>query len=172
MKDYGRVHAIYGNGKGKTSAAIGMAIRAAGAGLSVGFIQFMKGGTSSEVSILRGIDKIDYFCPGDHEFILPDRKTLKAQRDHSRRALDYVRNLLTSEDMIVCDELLNAVIFDLVDADELRELIDDHERDAELVMTGLYIPVGIPLELFDYRTEMKRMSHPYPKLKARYGIEF
>ena len=96
IKNSGLVHAVYGNGKGKTTSAMGLAIRAAGAGYQVDIVQFMKDGRSSEVSLLRKMPGINYYCPGPHDFQHLDNSPNVKSLEHARLNLKYAKSCSTN----------------------------------------------------------------------------
>ncbi len=198
MSKYGKIHVIYGPGKGKTGASIGYAIRAAGAGLKVVYVSFMKDGESSEVGVLREIPAIDYYCPGAHDFIQTGCTPTESQVEHAMRALGYARscsdgkgndwyNLYYNKnengrdgsyhnketDVLICDEILTAAGYGVIGCEDVLGLIDGKRNNLELMMTGYYCPPEI-LCYADYASEIKNIKHPYEDcgLQARYGIEY
>lgn len=176
MTEYGRLHLLYGDGEGKTTCAAGKAVRAAGAGLSVGFVQFMKSGDSSEVPVLKQTPGIMYYDLGEHQFMAPDQKPTRRQVAHAKLGLYYAtESLRNGMSMVVCDEILTAVLYGLVRPEEVMELVEDGKGRTELVLTGLRLPGGYEEELFElatYATEFKKVKHGYSRLKARRGIEY
>ena len=175
---YGMVHAIYGRGKGKTTAAVGLAVRAAGYGLQVSFIQFMKDGTSNERKVLEYIPQIDYYCPGDHEWASLDNGLMKEHKIHALSCLDYILQLPPTTNLLICDEILNVPLFGSngnspFTYEDIGELIIKSKRsDLELVLTGLYCPSNL-LGLVDYASEIQAVKHPFQRgITARQGIEY
>ncbi|MCK5233375.1 MAG: cob(I)yrinic acid a,c-diamide adenosyltransferase [Candidatus Aenigmarchaeota archaeon] len=198
MNGYGKVHVIYGYGAGKTSASVGRAIRAAGAGLNVVYVSFMKGGESSEVKLLREIPKIDYYCPGAHDFIPEGGIPTKSQVEHAMMALNYAESCsdkkenewydlyydkkVNSKDdlcnnnepnMLICDEILTAAFWNVIELKQVVGLIRGKRNDLELIMTGHFCPPEIQC-CADYASEINNIKHPYEEcgLQARRGIEF
>lgn len=157
---------------GKTTRAIGLTTRAAGEGLSVAFIQFMKSGDSGEVKIFRQIPNIAYYCPGKHPFILAKGPEPVHFR-HAELSLEHARR--TTEDsfqILVCDEILNTLIFDLLPKEAIMDLIMRCRGRVDLVLTGRHAPPDI-IDAADYVTEMIQVKHPYYKgVRARKGIEY
>jgi|TARA_B100002003_G_C13993517_1_gene479932 cob(I)alamin adenosyltransferase len=173
IKNSGLVHAVYGNGKGKTTSAMGLAIRAAGAGYQVDIVQFMKDGRSSEVSLLRKMPGINYYCPGPHDFQHLDNSPNVKSLEHARLNLKYAKSCSTNgTDLLICDEILNAFLFSELSLDEIIDLVTGKRRDLELVLTGMYCPDEIKT-LADYCSEIREINHPYRKgIEARIGIEY
>ena len=174
---YGLVHAIYGRGKGKTTATVGLAVRAAGYGLQVSFVQFMKDGKSNEREILEYSPQIDYYCPGDHEWASLDKELMESQKMHALSCLDYVLQLPDTTNLLICDEILNVPLFGSYGNksftyDDIEEMIKNKRSDLELIITGLYCPDNL-LELADYASEIQEVKHPFQQgITARPGIEY
>lgn len=168
----GLVHIYYGQGVGKTTRAVGLAIRAAGVGLKVNFIQFMKSGNSGEILIFANIPNIRYQCPGRHPFILsrgPDR----VHYEHASKAFGYALEAVAEgAQLLICDEILDTLIFGLLKEEQVRDLIEKCKGEIELVMTGANASWSL-IEQADYVTEYKQIKHAYyAGAKARKGIEF
>ena len=168
----GLIHIYYGQGVGKTTRAVGLAIRAAGVGLKVNFIQFMKSGNSSEILIFANIPNIRYQCPGRHPFIL-SRGPDEVHYQHASEAFGYALEAVEEgTQLLICDEILNTLIFGLLKQEQVRDLIEKSRGKTELVMTGANAPLEL-IELADYVTDYKQVKHPYyAGAKARRGIEF
>jgi cob(I)alamin adenosyltransferase len=168
----GLIHIYYGQGVGKTTRAVGLAIRAAGTGLKVNFIQFMKPGASGEILILTKIPNIRYQCPGKHSFIF-SRGPEYIHHKHAAEALLYATE--ASEDgveLLICDEIMDTLIFGLLEKGQILELMEKYRGKVELVMTGASAPEDL-IDRADYVTEFKQIKHPYYSgAKARRGIEF
>jgi len=157
---------------GKTTRAVGLAVRAAGVGLHVSFVQFMKSGNSGEVLIFANIPNIHYRCPGRHPFIL-SKGPEPVHFEHASKAYDLaLEEVSKGTDILICDEILNTLLFDLLDKRHIHELIETCRGRTELVMTGRTAPADL-VELADYVTELRQVKHPYYRgFKARMGIEF
>jgi cob(I)alamin adenosyltransferase len=168
----GLIHIYYGQGVGKTTRAVGLAIRAAGVGLRVNFIQFMKSGNSSEILIFANIPNIRYQCPGRHPFIL-SKGPEPVHYQHAAEALRYAQEAIDDgTQVLICDEILNTLIFHLLEQEQVEDLIQRCKGRIELVMTGANAPPSL-IELADYVTEYKQIKHPYYRgARARKGIEY
>ncbi len=169
----GFIHLYYGQGVGKTTRTVGLAIRAAGKNLQVTFIQFMKSGESGEVAILKQIPNIHYRCPGKHPFIMSGGPHA-VHYEHANQASDYALDAVANgSQLIICDEMLDTVIFKILDQDKLLELIAKCKTDSiELVMTGRFASPELVREA-DYVTEFVQIKHPYYSgAKSREGIEY
>ena len=170
MKGY--VHVYTGNGKGKTTAAIGLAIRAAGAGMRVFIAQFVKGMHYSELDALdRYADRITLKQYGRECFIEkePEEEDIQA----ARKGLEEVKGILASGDyqMVILDEANIATRYNLFSPDELIEVVRSKPESVELVITGRNADPKV-VALADLVTEMKEIKHYYRRgVKARAGIE-
>lgn len=169
----GLTHIYYGNGVGKTTRVVGLAARAAGEGLSVDFVQFMKPGASGEVAVFDHIKNIRYFCPGKHPFIMsagPQEDHFLHAEESLKRAEEVAR---FGADLLICDEILDTIIFDLLEIWRIEMLMNRcKQKQVELVLTGRWAPPDL-IELADYVTEMKQIKHPYYRgFRARRGIEY
>lgn len=170
----GLVHIYCGDGKGKTTAALGLAVRAAGAGKKVIFSQFYKAGTSSEIPILSAIPGVRVMVsPRHHGFF---KRMNEQQREDAR--LDYT-NLLErvleearKADLLVLDEAVSACNHGTIPEERIAEFLAHCPENLEVVLTGRN-PSDRLLALGDYVTEMKKLRHPFDKgIAARKGIEF
>jgi len=171
-KGFGLIHIYFGKGVGKTTRAIGLAVRAAGNDRQVDFVQFMKSGTSSEVAIFKKIPNIHYRCPGKHPFIMSHGPE-KIHYEHAAKALQFAFEAIDSAtDLVVCDEILSTVIFDLLKKEQVLDLMERCRNKAELIMTGIDAPEEF-INLADYVTEFVQIKHPYYSgALARKGIEY
>jgi cob(I)alamin adenosyltransferase len=171
------VHAIYGRGKGKTTAAIGLAVRAAGYGLNVSFVQFMKNSQSNETKALRYIPNIDYYCPGDYQWASLENGMLEPQKMHALACLEYVLEIPDTTNLLVCDEILNVPLFGTngnrpFSYEDIEGYIRSKRSDLELVLTGLSLSKNLT-DLVDYASEIQEKKHPFQRgILARPGIEY
>ncbi|MBP7053383.1 MAG: cob(I)yrinic acid a,c-diamide adenosyltransferase [Phycisphaerae bacterium] len=168
----GYVQVYTGDGKGKTTAAIGLAIRAAGAGLYVFFAQFIKGLAYSEIVALnRFADRITVEQFGRGCFIHgePQPADIQAAHDGLTRIADAIRE--GNYDMVVLDEAIVAVQCRLFPVERLLDLIADKPQNVELILTGRYACKAL-LEKADLVTEMREVKHYYHQgIGSRRGIE-
>ncbi len=170
MKGYIQVYT--GNGKGKTTAALGLALRAAGAGLQVFFAQFVKGMEYSELhSIKKLSENITLKQYGRDCFIYkePDEKDIKV----ARKGFEEVSNIIAEgrHEIVVLDEINIAIYYKLISVDEVLELINTKPENIELVLTGRNVDEKI-IERADLVTEMREIKHYYQNgIHARKGIE-
>ena len=170
----GMVQVFTGNGKGKTSAALGAVLRAVGHGLKAYIVFFMKGQYSyGEFSTLSKIPNVDVASFGFR--CLTDPANIKPEEiEQAKLALSAAREAMLSGnyDLVVLDEVNVAVAKKLVELDEVVRLIGDKPRNVELILTGRYADAKL-IELADLVTEMVKLKHPYDKgVPARRGIEY
>ena len=175
-KENGLIHLYTGEGKGKTTAAIGLAVRAAGAGKKVVFAQFMKGQDTSEIvsldkldniTVIRNSENLGWFKDADEE----KKMRFKSQHDNT---LDEVLMLIASNrcDVLILDEVTYPVNYKIIDMDKLMQILNMKENRPEIVMTGRNAD-DILVGAADYITNMECVEHPYEKgIQARKGIEF
>ncbi len=168
----GYIQVYTGDGKGKTTAALGLALRAAGAGLRVYIAQFVKGMKYSELdSIKRFSDCIELKQYGRDCFIFRDPKEEDIQA--AQEGIKEIAGLMTSRkyDVFILDEANIATHFNLFSVDDLLNLIQDKPEDVELVITGRKADPRV-IAKADLVTEMREIKHYYQKgVKAREGIE-
>jgi cob(I)alamin adenosyltransferase len=163
-----------GNGKGKTTAAIGQAVRASGSGLRSYILMLMKEFPYNEVSALSNLkDFIVIEQVGKDDYVY--RKELPPQEeiDKAKHALEIAKNKMLSGDfdIIILDEVLVATYFGLITVNDILPLIIEKPFNVELILTGRYCPKEL-IEKADLVTEMKEVKHYYEKgILARRGIE-
>jgi len=147
-------------------------MRAAGYGRQVDIVQFMKSGTSSEVAVFKKIPNIRYWCPGKHPFVM-SRGPSAVHFEHAARALQFAFDAIESgSHLMVCDEILDTLIFQLLKKEQLLVLMEKCRNKVELVMTGISAPAEF-LQSADYVTEFVQVKHPsYSGARARKGIEY
>lgn len=168
----GYTHVYTGNGKGKTTAAIGLSIRAAGAGLKTFIAQFIKMGDYSEIKALRRFSDlitVEQFGLGR----FTDGKPLPEDIEAAKKGLEKVKSIMDSQeyDIIILEEANVAVKYGIIRLEDLIEVIVNKSAETELVITGRGAPDQI-IEKADLVTEMKAVKHYYQKgVPARIGIE-
>jgi len=177
MFEKGLMHIYFGGGKGKTTAALGLALRAAGCGKKVVIVQFLKDWECGELKSLAQLKNITvirgksfggkFVCDMDDE----EKQSLKVtQNECFEKALDMQQNGLC--DMLVLDEVIDAYSLDVLDKALLDDLITNKPGSLELVIT-CHKPEAWMLDKADYVTEMVKHKHPYDEgICARHGIEF
>lgn len=165
---------ITGNGKGKTSAAFGLGLRAVGHGLRVYAAQFMKGderyGEFLSVQFLPNF-KLERFGTGG---LIDMHNPAEADKAEAERGLEAARLAMHSGDydVVIMDEFNVAVAWHLVSLEAALKLLTDKPADVELVLTGRYAPLEF-IERGDYVTMMGQKKHPYQQgILARQGIDY
>jgi cob(I)alamin adenosyltransferase len=170
----GLVQIFTGNGKGKTTAALGTAIRAAGHGLKVSIVFFMKGDYAyGEYHTLSQLPNVEIASFGSRKLIDPAH-IKPEEKEQARLAMSKAREAVTSGryDLVVLDEVNVALGWNLIEAEEVVRLINDKPPHVELILTGRYADNRL-LEMADLVTEMVKIKHPFDKgIKARKGIEY
>jgi len=175
----GQTHIFYGNGKGKTTSALGTALRACGNNFSVHLVQFMKDGASSldqqipgEIYALNHFKTFSYKRFGSGEWVT-GRTPTEENIQKAEEAFSYLKSCLGNHDIIIADEILYAVQFGLLTEDQIIELIKNKPQNQELILTGSHKPFERIFELADLVTEVRKIKHPYDKgILARKGIEY
>lgn len=194
-KKLGLVHVYTGNGKGKTSMSLGIALRAAGYNLNVYMIQFLKSGDTGELFAVEnylpnmkiaqfgkealtdqqthihefGKESIKKNNNGHYKF-LPDEE----EAESARRAFEYAHKVAISGDynIIILDEINCAVDKGFISIEEILNLIKIKSENTELILTGRDAPKEL-IEAADYVTEMGEVKHPYNEnILAREGIDY
>lgn len=194
IRELGLVQVYTGEGKGKTTAALGLAFRAVGHGFRVHIIQFMKGrgyagelitaqklapkltisqfGRSCRISqeIQQGLKK----CTGCRDCFVKDRGADKLDIEMAEaalnEALDYIKNKKC--DILILDEIGNAFRYGLVSTEKALQMIKNKSNDMELILTGRGMPAEI-CDAADLVTEMREIKHPYKAgIASRRGIEY
>lgn len=170
----GLVHLYCGDGKGKTTAAVGLAVRMCGSGGSVLFAQFIKPGTSSELAALAKLGAVKCVTsPVYHGFY---RRQTDAQREETARAcralFGEAATAFASYDLVVLDELVAAYRWGVVDREAVLAAIKARPPRTEIVMTGREPPPELAA-LADYISCVQKVRHPYDAgVPARSGIEY
>ncbi len=185
----GLIEVYTGNGKGKTTASIGLAIRAAGYGNKILIVHFMKSKKYGESNIINEIKNIDEIYLGKPYFVTKNPEIKKLFPDvvlfepgnPPREYVELIENglkdtenkMISGEyDMIILDELITAIHFELIDIKKVLEFLDKKPENVEVVLTGRYAPKEI-IDKADLVTEMVEVKHPYQKgIEAREGIEY
>ncbi len=177
----GLVHIYTGEGKGKTTSALGLGLRAARYGLRVCFIQFMKGVTEEDT--VKKISNIDYKYfgharpAGKWKWVY--KKKVEAggsEKDKAiaSRGLEFAKKIVQEGkyDVVILDEVIMAVWFGLISEDDVLSLVKSKPADMELVLTGRRASEKL-IELADYVSEINKVKHPYDKgILAREGIDY
>lgn len=172
----GLIHVYCGDGKGKTTCALGLALRAAGAKMNVVIIQFLKGSDTSELQSIKNIPQIKVLRNAeDYGFV---SNMTPAQLENIKQMhndnLNIALRLIETEkcDLLILDELTYVYDMKLIDTEKIDSLIKNKPENLELVVTGRN-PSSVFIDNADYITEMKALKHPFDKgILARKGIEF
>ncbi|MBA5850987.1 cob(I)yrinic acid a,c-diamide adenosyltransferase [Clostridium sp. cel8] len=167
----GYIQVYTGNGKGKTTAALGLSLRAICAGKKVYFGQFAKGMDYSELKVPEMLPNFTMEQFGRDAFI--KGKPTDEDREKAHKGLNKIENILTSNeyDIVVLDELNIATYYKLISVDEILEILHKRNPEIEVIITGRYADPKI-IEIADLVTEMKLVKHYYNNgVKARVGIE-
>jgi cob(I)alamin adenosyltransferase len=170
----GLIHIYAGTGKGKTTAAAGLCVRAAGRGRKVVFAQFLKTQDTGEiksfeklgVTVIRSTLRLGFTNTMDDE-------TVNLCKKEQKKIMQQILDRLSGEktDILVLDEVLDAVNIHMLDEEALRSLIANKPDDLEIILTGRN-PAAWLIEAADYISDVQKVKHPYDKgIKARVGIE-
>ncbi|MCB8816595.1 cob(I)yrinic acid a,c-diamide adenosyltransferase [Desulfosporosinus shakirovi] len=171
----GLIQIYTGNGKGKTTAAFGLALRAVGHGFRVFIIQFMKG--NDGYGELDGIKRLSPECQLEHyggAGWVHKGENIEENIVEAKKAFSRAQEILLSGnwDIVILDEILNAIWFDLIPESEVMELLTKKPSHVELILTGRNASESM-IEKVDLVTEMVLKKHPYEKgIMSRQGIEF
>ena len=169
----GLIHLYCGDGKGKTTAAVGLAVRAAGAGKQVIFTQFFKDGSSSEVESLKllGIRTIHAQTVKGFYRAMNEQQRQQARQDYTA-LFRQVTDAAKDAGLLILDEIVSACNRGVVPETLVTDFLRSKPAELEVVLTGRN-PSPALMELADYITEMRKLRHPYDRgVAARRGIEF
>lgn len=169
-----RVQVYTGNGKGKTTAALGLAVRAAGHGFHIYMLQFMKGKINyGELETAKLLPNFEIKQVGRPDFVSkenPDPIDIKLAQE----GFEYAKKIIFSQkyDIVILDEINVATDFNLISVDDVVALIKERPKTVELVLTGRNCPRQV-IKVADYVTEMLEIKHPFKEgVQARKGIEW
>lgn len=169
----GYVQIYTGNGKGKTTATLGLITRAVGHNLKIFFCQFLKGRDYGELNTLKKFETVTHERYGRGVFIKSKEFVTDEDKKLMREGYESLKNALLSEnyDIVIADEIFGAFKYDLISLDEIKFLIKNKPVQTELILTGRNAPDEI-IELADLVTEMREIKHYFKKgVYARKGIE-
>ena len=171
MEHTGLLHLYYGDGKGKTTAAMGLALRAMGSGKRVVILQFLKGGKSGEVPLLEQLGAKVYRGKAGQKFVFQMNEAEKEATRQLQNA-NLTAAMADPADLLILDEAGSAWELDMVDKALLQKAVMERPAEQECVLTAHAAPQWM-LDAADYVTEMKCRRHPYQKgIAARQGIEY
>ena len=169
------LHIYCGDGKGKTTAAVGLAVRGAGAGMKVRFVQFLKGAYTSELSVLENIPGLEIRrCDRDYGFFknMSERDKLDITRCHNELLAFAFSDRTDEPKMLILDEFCGAYAHGLLDKALAEWLVLENKDRAEIILTGRD-PAGVFTDAADYISEISCVRHPYERgVPARKGVEF
>lgn len=170
----GLIQVYTGDGKGKSTAAFGLAVRAMGHGFKSYIIQFMKAGTYGENTMFARLSpQIQCRAFGREGYVYKGKATPEDQ-SRAKEGLDFARELMLGGeiDILILDELNVALYFELLSLADVLELINQKPDHVELILTGRCAPPEI-VEKANLVTEMRMIKHPYEEgVLSRKGIEF
>lgn len=168
----GLIQVYTGDGKGKTTASLGLALRAVGHEMNVYMIQFMKGKINyGELLASKNIPNLTIKQFGRPDFV-NKKNPEKVDIDFAKQALKHAKEILNECDILILDEINVALDYKLIELEEVIELIKNKPENVEIILTGRYAPKEI-IEIADLVTEMKEIKHPYQKgIQARIGVEY
>ena len=173
-QDKGLIYVFTGNGKGKTTAAIGQAVRAVGQGWKVLMVQFIKKWISGEISPLKELGVEIYPMGLGFVGIMGDTLPRSDHEKAAREALKFVRKKIRkgSYDLLILDEVNVAISLGLIDVKAVLQLLKDRPKDLDVILTGRDAPKEF-IEIADLVSEVKEVKHPFAKGEtAKKGIEF
>lgn len=171
----GLIHLYYGDGKGKTTAALGLAVRALGSGFRVVIVQFLKNHETGELSILDGLTGVTVLRGKEgsgFSFTMTEEQKEKTRRLHTENLKTAIALAASGNcDMLILDEAVGACARDLIDRALLEEFVRNKPEGLELVMTGRN-PAPWMIDCADYASEIRKIKHPYDRgIPARTGVE-
>jgi len=175
-KKNGLIHIICGDGKGKTTAAVGLGVRAAGRNQKVLIARFLKSNDSGELNILNQVSEITVL-PATRTFGFTWNMTEELRAEAVKYYNDYLAETITKAvdgayDLLILDEIMSAYNYDFVDHNVLLQFLQTKPAGLEVVMTGRD-PKEELRELADYISEVKKIKHPFEQgVPARIGIEY
>ncbi len=173
----GLIQVYTGNGKGKTTAAIGQGVRSAGSGLKVFMIQFLKNKDTGELHSLKKIEDIFKVFRFEKErdfFWLLNDEQKKELREEVGEAFKFAKDSAANKscDVLILDEIIGAINNGLLEEAEVRDMLKAKPKQLEIILTGRNVPDSI-LEVADYVSEIKAIKHPADSgINARKGIEY
>lgn len=170
----GLTQVYFGNGKGKTTCAIGQVVRALGHGFNIAVFQFLKCDKSGERLYLENSGpNIKFFCANMQGFLFNmDEEEKQKAIFEQRNLMSLVNSEMKNNDIVVLDEILGAIETGVFSEDEIAEIIKSKPDSVELILTGRKLPESIE-DLADLVTEIKEKKHYYNSgEKMRKGIEY
>lgn len=172
----GQIHIYTGDGKGKTTAAMGLAFRASAYDKKIYILQFLKGRKTGERLSAKKFDNITFERANKSKkfYIQMTEEEKKEQKEEIKEIWNKINDLLENSDyeIIIFDEIMGAISNGMVKIDDVKKLLKNKGKDKELVLTGRNAPEEL-IDMADYVTEMQMKKHPFNKnVPAREGIEY
>ncbi|MBC5648139.1 cob(I)yrinic acid a,c-diamide adenosyltransferase [Christensenella tenuis] len=171
----GLIHIYCGDGKGKTTAAVGLSVRAAGNGWNILFVQFMKIQKSGEINLLKSLPGVTVLRTrrgGGFSICMDEKRKRETIEGHNELLKEVIGIVQKGEtDLLVLDEIMSAYNTGLIDKKMFEDFVVHKPDYLELVMTGRNPPQNL-LDIADYVSEIKKIKHPYDRgIQGRKGIE-
>lgn len=174
--ELGLIHIYCGDGKGKTTAAMGLGMRAAGRSKKVLLTQFLKSNKTGELNSIEKLSEFFHVVKGvpAKKFVwnMNEEEKLEVKKEHTNRFREVTKKAIEEEyDLLILDEIIATINRDFVMLTEVIDFLKNKPTGLEVVMTGRN-PKEELIELADYVSEIKAIKHPYNKgIKSRVGIE-
>lgn len=174
--ELGLIHIYCGDGKGKTTAAMGLGMRAAGRSKKVLLTQFLKSNKTGELNSIEKLSEFFHVVKGvpAKKFVwnMNEEEKLEVKKEHTNRFREVTKKAIEEEyDLLILDEIIATINRDFVMLSEVIDFLKNKPTGLEVVMTGRN-PNEELIELADYVSEIKAIKHPYNKgIKSRVGIE-
>lgn len=171
----GLIHLYYGDGKGKTTAALGLATRAAGSGMRVVILQFLKKQETGELAVLRRIPGITVLRGKEgagFSFTMTEEEKIRTREIHDEN-MTLAKELAEKGDcdLLILDEAIGACARNLLDSRQMEDFLRNKPQQLEVVLTGRN-PAQWMLDCADYASEIRKVKHPFDRgIPARSGIE-
>lgn len=170
------IHIYTGDGKGKTTAAMGLALRAINAGQKVYILQFLKGRESGEISLLKTYEQVTVVRGKPNlkfSFQMSETEKLEVREIHDAQLRDATNEVMKGNvGTLILDEVFGALSTNLLGESELDTLLDSLPKEVELILTGRGASQKL-IDCADYVTEMKSIKHPFEQgVKMRKGVEY
>lgn len=169
------VQSYYGTGKGKTTAAIGAAVRCSGSGQMVLYVPLLKNGDSAEFKVLNELKNIELVFCREHYALydnMDEERSSALSEAYSELIFEEVSQRICRCEMVVLDEVLDAVEFGYINEKAFTEILNEWKQNTEIILTGHKLPESIA-KVSDYISEVREINHPYNSgIPSRKGIEY